>query len=111
MTWKTAKLKRELLKLLAPGPERGGVILDDGAIFELTNISEEPGTSCILDLIPLVPVVDRMVATWHTHPDATADLSGMDWDSFTQWPACAHAIIGTDGVKWYRVKGLAVLRA
>ena len=101
-------LTRDLLSRLEPGPERGGVILRDGTIVEFTNHSED-GFVC--DVAELIPVEDRLAATWHTHPDATAQLSGMDWASFVAWPNLLHMIIGTDGIRQYRTIGLGVVDA
>ena len=90
--------------------ERGGVILDDGSLVEMTNFSEEENV-CALDPLELLSVEDRLVATWHTHPTATAALSGMDWETFAGWPDLHHCIVGTDGIRWYAVKGQAVINA
>lgn len=110
-TWKTEELERDLLSRHSPGPERGGLVLDDGTVIELTNLMDEPEDGALLDPAELIQHEDRMVATWHTHPTTSANLSGMDWETFTNWPDQLHAIIGTDGIRWYRVKGRAVINA
>lgn len=108
---KSPELTSDLLARHGPGNERGGIILSDGTVVELQNLMSEPTEGCVFDPAELLPYEDRMAATWHTHPTSTAALSGMDWDSFLGWPDLLHAIIGTDGVRWYAVKGMAVLNA
>lgn len=52
-----------------------------------------------------------MMASWHTHPGGTANLSVEDWETFVQWPEQLHVIVGSDGIRWYAVKGSAVTNA
>ena len=108
--WQSPALDGDLLTRHEPGPERGGVVLNDGTVVELTNHGDQEDV-CVLDPMELLPVEDRMVATWHTHPNSTAALSGMDWETFTQWPDLLHCIVGTDGPRWYAVKGQAIVNA
>lgn len=92
--------------------ERGGFILDDGSLFELLNVSETPTEGASLDLaVEDVHILDQAICTWHTHPGETANLSVGDADTFVQWPDYLHAIIGTDGIRWYGVKHGAVINA
>ena len=53
----------------------------------------------------------QIVATWHTHPDASSNLSVGDYDSFMNWPEWRHYIAGDDGVAEYYVEDGALLRA
>lgn len=109
---KTHKLRRELETKLASGPERGGIILRSGRVVEFPNICEDPLTSCMFNMSEFIPHMSNLAATWHTHPDATADLSGMDWESFSNWPELEHVIVGSDGLRWYAVaENGAVIRA
>ena len=108
--WQSPQLDADLLSRFEAGPERGGVILNDGSLVEMTNFGDEDDV-CVLDPMELLGVEDRMVATWHTHPTTSAALSGMDWDTFTGWPDLLHCIVGVDGVRWYAVKGSAVVNA
>ena len=109
--WKTSKLNKTLKQKFSAGPERGGLVLNDGTVVELTNICSDPTQGFTPDLQELLPFVDRSVATWHTHPGATANLSSEDWETFVEWPDHLHAIAGTDGLRWYAVKGSAVVNA
>ena len=109
--WKTPEIDAALLAKFHAGPERAGVVLSDGEIVELVNEYADPENGAVLDLTPLIEISDQIVATWHTHPDATANLSSQDSESFVMWPQCLHAIVGTDGLRWYAVKGPAVVNA
>ena len=92
--------------------ERGGFVLDDYTLHELTNLSETPTEGAILDIqdgdLHLLP---RVIATWHTHPGATSNLSVGDAETFCQWPQQFHAIVGENGIRWYGVKNGAVINA
>lgn len=100
----------DLLQFLTPGPERGGVILDDGTVVELANHATDDNSYHPL-AADLLPHVDRMTGTWHTHPGETANLSVGDAETFVMWPELTHYIVGTDGVRAYRVKNGGVINA
>jgi proteasome lid subunit RPN8/RPN11 len=104
-------LVEQLLQKYQPGAERGGLVLDDGTVVELANICDKPEQGYTPNLDELIPHLPRMVATWHTHPDATANLSVEDWETFVQWPEQVHAIVGNDGLRWYRIARNAVINA
>jgi hypothetical protein len=87
------------------------VILADGTVVELTNICDDPAAGYTPDLDALIPLLPTMSSTWHSHPDASAQLSGEDWETFSSWPDHTHAIVGNDGVRWYAVKGGGVVNA
>lgn len=115
-TYKLATLKSSL-DLLLQGMltgehERGGLILDDLSLHELVNISEEPSEGASLSIhVDDLPLLPRTIGTWHTHPDASSNLSVGDSQTFVQWPDKIHAIVGKDGVRWYAVKNGAVINA
>lgn len=93
-------------------PERGGFVLEDGTLLEFPNNSPEPNEGASLEIgVEQLPLLDYAIATWHTHPGATANLSVGDAETFTQWPNMLHAIVGTNGVRWYGVKNGAVINA
>lgn len=93
--------------------EQIGVILADNTIVELDNLHSEPETDATLaseDLFTYFYSGEYDVkATWHTHVDESADLSGQDYSTFLLHPDLDHYIIGTDGVKKYVVKEGAVI--
>ena len=113
--WKNSKPLNALLleKLGEPDtPERGGFVMKDGSLMELENRSTTPNEGAILDMQPdQLALLSDAVATWHTHPGATSNLSVGDNDTFTSWPALLHVIVGTDGPRWYGVKNGAVVNA
>ena len=91
-------------------PERGGFILDDHSVLELKNTSPNPNEGAMLDMtLEQLDLLPRAIATWHTHPGTTSNLSVGDNETFVGWPAMRHAIIGTDGLRWYAVKNGAVI--
>lgn len=109
-----SKLQTELLATLGEpdAAERGGWILDDGTIVELQNVFEDPKEGCVIDpTVEQLDLLPRVVATWHTHPGANANLSAGDAETFCAWSNLHHAIVGTDGVRWYAVKNGAVVNA
>lgn len=105
-------LNDALLGFLIEGPERGGFITQTGEIVELTNIADDPNEGFYpdIDLVALSHL-DTAIATWHSHPGASANLSVEDWHTFVNYPDLSHAIIGTDGVRWYRVENGVVVNA
>lgn len=106
------KLDGQLRRKLKPGPERGGVVLPGGRLLEFPNVSPEPGAGFQPQLTTeTVLSLNDAVGTWHTHPDASANLSVEDSQTFQQWPDLLHAVIGTDGIRWYAVKNGAVVNA
>jgi proteasome lid subunit RPN8/RPN11 len=100
-----------LNEMLSPEgtPERGGLLLNDGTIVEFTNHHPEPIEGFTPDPFDVLPHLDAAIGTWHTHPGGTANLSAEDASTFVGWPTWRHAIIGTDGVRWYAVKHGAVI--
>jgi proteasome lid subunit RPN8/RPN11 len=100
-----------LLEKLTGPNERCGFILTDGTIVEIDNIAPEPDRSFIASGEAILKYVDLAVATWHTHPDASSNLSPGDAETFRFWPHCLHHIVGTDGVSTYRVVNHVVMRA
>lgn len=92
--------------------ERCGLILKDGSVVEVKNIAPEPKNAfyaCPEDLLPYLEE-DLIAGTWHTHPNASSNLSPGDHETFVFWPDCRHYIVGSDGVSCYVVKDNTVFR-
>lgn len=97
-------LEEELVKFYSnDGPERGGFVLGDGFVVERPNASPDPQGSFCLSAEDLIKHEAFAVATWHTHPGASANLSGDDYIAFRNWSNLKHYIIGNNGVRCYAV--------
>lgn len=77
--------------------ERCGVILADGQIVERENLASDPANHFQFRLEDL----EGAVATWHTHPKSTGNLSIDDYYFFKSWPSQTHFIISFDGIWCY----------
>lgn len=101
--------------LLQPGDkeERCGIILKDGTIKELPNVADEPHLGFKMSPKALLPLLEDVAATWHTHPDTDPNLSGEDYVGFLSWPDWQHHVIGLrEGkvvVETYRVENGLVI--
>ena len=90
------------MKLYSPiGDELIGVYCDNKLVM-LTNASPDPTCSFDISADDIMEWMDKSQATWHTHPNAPANLSGEDYQTFMQWPDHYHFIAGNDGVKCYK---------
>lgn len=92
------------------GNERVGFVLKDGSTVEISNICQDPKNGFDVDGADLLRYLDDAVATWHTHPNATSNLSVGDLQSYLNYPELTHYIAGTDGVATYYVENGRVLR-
>lgn len=90
------------------GLERLGFILEDETLVELTNAHSEPEQGASFSSQDLHKYCFsgkfKVIATWHTHPGETSNLSGEDYSAFQAYPKIKHYIIGSDGVSRYSVK-------
>lgn len=100
-----------LTSFLTGENERVGLVLKDGTVVELENICHDPKNGFEVDAAELVKYYSDAVATWHTHPDATSNLSVGDLQSYLNYPELTHYLVGTDGVATYFVENGRVLRA
>ena len=101
---------QQLVDLYREGEERIGVILFDGTIIECENISHDKAHSAALSAENLVMFETLAAATWHTHPEASCNLSLDDYDAFLLWPQWRHWIIGNDGAACYEAVDEEVIR-
>lgn len=79
------------------------MILADGSIVELDNVASDPRDAFAVRPEDMLRHVDRAVATWHTHPRGSCNLTVEDWDGFRAWPQLKHWIVGLDGQACYEV--------
>lgn len=89
-------IKSKLLSKLEPGAleERCGLVMADGSVIDVTNVSGTPELGFRMDAQELLDNVDRAISTWHTHPDTDPNLSEEDYAGFLQWPKLSHFIVG-----------------
>lgn len=102
-------LTDELLKMREGTQERCGLILTGNRIIELKNQSQVPEEAFAIDAEDLIKHHKEMIGTWHTHVVTTSYPSGADYVCFQNWPLLKHYIVGTDGVKCYKLDGKRVV--
>lgn len=86
------------------GDERGGYITSDWKIFEVENQHTNKSNNFMFSCEDLEKLEsDNVIATFHTHPNKTSNLSKEDYDSFVNWEKLLHFIIGKDKISCYKV--------
>lgn len=80
--------------------ERCGVITRTNTVLEVQNQAQDPKNTFAFQIKDLE---NDPKATWHSHPETTANLSIEDYRFFQSWPELVHFIIGVDGVRCYQV--------
>ncbi len=103
--------KNLLLPLLKDGNERVGFVLKTGEIIEVDNVCHDPVNGFEVSGEDLIKFEDTAAATWHTHPGQGSNLTFGDHESFLNYPALAHYIVGTDGASLYEIKNGKVIIA
>jgi proteasome lid subunit RPN8/RPN11 len=99
----------KLLSKLTGETERVGYILKSGEIVEVENVCPEPKEGFEVKGEDILKYEADAVASWHTHPGMTSNLSANDYETFLEWPSLDHFIVGTDGVTKYVVQDDEVL--
>jgi proteasome lid subunit RPN8/RPN11 len=94
------------------GPERVGFVMGNNKVVEVRNISSDPNNSFMIltSDIETYLIKKKIKATWHTHPNKSANLSVADYTGFQNYPDVAHYIIGSDGLRKYVVEDGSVLQ-
>ena len=91
--------------------ERCGVILASGEALEIENLHPEPENGFRMNMVQVLPHLENVTATWHTHPKGPAELSGQDYSGFLGWPKLTHHIIAPGRtVASYRIEDGVVIR-
>ena len=75
------KFKKPLAEFWDPEVERCGIITAEGEIVEKTNRAADPARFFEFSIEDL----EGAVATWHTHPKSSANLSIDDYRFFQSW--------------------------
>lgn len=85
------------------------MILSDGKIIETANVAGDPLEAFEIPDAELLLYEDEAIASWHTHPGVSSQLSFDDFEGFLMWPQLKHYIVGNDGVACYVVRKGAVV--
>lgn len=82
------------------GSERVGFLFPT-ELREVKNIAHDPNNGFMVSAedILLNTEEEGCYATWHTHPNQDANLSGEDYLMFKNWPELYHFIVGKDDTK------------
>lgn len=91
--------KRRLRKqdLWVPNRERCGVINKRGRVLEKENRAANPSEDFKFQMKDL----EGAIATWHTHPSGSANLSIADYWFFKSWTTLVHFIIFGNDIRCY----------
>ena len=98
----------QLLSLYSSnGPELVGIVTSSGEVVQLKNIHPKPEESFDVSTEDLIKWFESetTVATFHTHPGGSSNLSIKDDLAFKNWPNLHHFIVGSDGVREFKVDG------
>ena len=98
-----SKLTKSLLDLYDGEVEHVGFVMSKNKVVQVENVSDSPATSFDVRGEDIIKYGDKALATWHTHPNGTSNLSAGDMETFLNWPDIPHYIIGTDGITKYIV--------
>lgn len=104
---------RKLSRKLKPADtqEKCGLVLTDGRVIETPNNHPNPENGFMIPAKLMIKQGEKLAGTWHTHPGKTSHLSQEDYRGFNQWPHLIHYIVGTDGVRAYRVEEGMIVEA
>jgi proteasome lid subunit RPN8/RPN11 len=84
--------------------EKGGYITEDGFVHEVKNVHPQKDNNFMFSCEDLEKLEEENVlATFHTHPNKTSNLSKEDYDAFVNWEKLLHFIIGKDTISCYKV--------
>lgn len=104
-----SRVEKSLLKKYDDEVEHVGFVLPRGKLVEVENISDNPTGSFDVSGDDIIKYEDTAIATWHTHPKGTSNLSTGDMETFLNWPDMVHYIVGTDGITKFVVLDNEVL--
>jgi len=106
-----SEIKTSLLEFYNETAERVGFVLTSGEIVEVTNVCTNPAEGFDVSAEDIIKYEGQVVSTWHTHPNATSNLSLGDYTTFMAWEDCDHYIVGNNGVSRFVVQDGDVLIA
>jgi len=85
-----------------------GIILRDFTLVPLQNHSSTPELNFIMKWEDYEPYRDQIIATWHTHPHESANLSVADYLMFKSNPEWRHFIVARDIIWAYSTRNSRV---
>ena len=75
------------------GDERGGYITSDNLVFEVKNNHPSSDNNFMFSCEDLDKLdSENVIATFHTHPNKSSNLSREDYDAFVNWEKLLHFI-------------------
>ena len=84
--------------------EVGGYITDKNEVIKCKNTHPNKENNFMFSCEDLDKLEDEStIATFHTHPKKSANLSKEDYNSFLNWEKLLHFIIGQDKINCYKV--------
>lgn len=83
------------------GPERCGFMTENGLV-EVRNVCDTPTEGFIISPSDVMLYEGSAIATWHTHPNVSSNLTGEDYNMFRIWYRLHHIIIGKDGFRVFK---------
>lgn len=91
------------------GPESCGFVLLDGSVIEVPNVASNPKENFQVSEEDLQTYESQAVATWHTHPSSSCNLSAPDYLCFLAFPNLQHYIYDGDRLARYSISGMNVI--
>ncbi len=82
------------------GKERVGFLFPN-ELREVQNVAHNPEEGFMVSAEDILTNTEEegCYATWHTHPNQDANLSGEDYLMFKNWPELYHFIVGKEDTK------------
>lgn len=100
---------QSLLNLVNPeGDEVCGVILKDGTVEVRQNLHHDPRDNFAMDCSDFDDL--NIVATFHTHPRSSPNLTVADYRAFRSFPRLRHYIASQTEIWCYRMEADILLR-
>ena|SRR5688500_5558582 len=104
-----SSLDTVLSRLWVDNIERCGFILQNHEVVEIHNHHGDPTDGFRIKEEAMNRYSDRILATWHTHPSTSANLSVPDYFLFCRLSQWHHVIIFKNDIRIYKAIGDRVL--
>lgn len=103
------QLNNEVIKKLkyvckSSDEEVGGYITNKNEVIQCENVHPNKYNNFMFSCEDLDKLENEsVIATFHTHPKKSANLSKEDYNAFLNWEKLLHFIIGQDKINCYKV--------